>query len=370
MSDNAIAFTIRRAAARFKGSRADYYHYLALMLESTKGGTKISTIFDNDAQRYEGKPRGALSAYWSQTYQSKGANLADAWQGTLPDDEVTIIRVAQTASDGALIPALHDISRIAKLSDRVKTEVVWTLSAGIVGITVALLMLTVFPVYSAGLLQERYAFLPLSEWGPLGKSLLAHAERVKSYGIYVVLFIVALLSGFSWSINNLIGPVRDWLDTHVVVYRTIRDIKGAMFLATMSTLTRKRGNVMYTATASLSTLVQSARSPWLKWRVQEILDRIEHSGMRGSEAFKTKILSNEMYYFLNDTQAAIGYSEGFDETGKYVENKILGNIIKSMSIFRWVLLLTAVFAVAGMMGWQLSVVFEMGRAVQTYYTSR
>jgi type II secretory pathway component PulF len=340
------------------------------MLESTKGETKISTIFDNDAQRYEGKPRGVLSAYWSQTYQSNGAKLADAWQGTLPDDEVTIIRVAQSSSDGALIPALYDISRIANLSDRVKTEVVLTLAAAVVGITVALLMLTIFPLFSTGVLKERYAFLPLSEWGPLGKALIAHADRVRSYGIYVLLLVMAFFFGFSWSINNLIGPVRDWLDSHVAVYRTIRDIKGALFLATMSTLTRKRGNVMYTATASLSTLVQSARSPWLKWRVDEILQRIESQGLLGSEAFKTKILSNEMYYFLSDTQAAVGFSEGFEETGKYVENKILGSIIKSMSIFRWVLLLTAVLAVASAMGWQLSVVFEMKGAMQTYYTSR
>ena len=370
MSDNAIPFTIRRAASRFKSSRADYYRYLARMLESTKGGTKISTIFENDAQRYEGKPRGILASYWVRTYLGKGANLADAWQGTLPDDEVTIIRVAQTSSDGALIPALHDISRIAELSDRVKTEVIWTLSAGVIGITIALLMLTVFPVFSAGLLQKNYAFLPLSEWGQSGKSFIAHAERVKSYGIYVVLSIVAVLASFSWSINNLIGPLRDWLDTHIVVFRTIRDIKGAMFLATMSTLTRKRGNVMYTASASLSTLVQSARSPWLKWRVQEILERIEHSGMRGSEAFKTKILSDEMYFFLSDTQSSVGFSEGFNETGKYVENKILGNIIKTMSIFRWVLLLTAVCMVVGMVGWQLSVIYEMGGVTQNFYTSR
>ena len=365
-----IPFGVKNAASRFNKNRAVYYEYLASMLESSKGNTKIITLFENDAQRYAGKPRGVLAAFWANEYIISGANLAETWQGTLPDDEVSIIRVAQDAGAGALTTALNDVSRVAKLSDRVKSEVQSTMMAAVIGFSLALLMSTVFVVFSSGKLQNVYSFIPLDQWGSNGKSFNAHAERVKSYGAYFVFIMVALFASISWSINNLTGPIREWLDRNVAIYRTIRDIKGALFLATMSTLTRKRGNVMFTVSTSLATLAQSARSPWLKWRVEEIIARIESSGAIGSEAFKTSMISEEMFFFLSDTQEARGFSEGFDETGKYVENTILASIIKSMTVYRWVLLLAGVAMVVLVMGWQFSVIYEMKGAMMNYYSSR
>lgn len=370
MAKTNIPRSVKTAASRFYKLRAEYYRYLASMLESSKGNTKLSTLFERDAQRYEGKPRGVLTSHWSIAYLNNGGNLAETWQGTLPDDEVAIIRVAQDAGDGALLAALNDVSRVAMLSDRVKKEMIGTLMAAMIGVSVALVMITVFPVFSSSKLREIYSFIPLDEWGPHGKSFNLHADRVKSYGLYGVILVVLIAVFFNWTVNNLTGSIRDWLDRKVAIYRTIRDIKGALFLATMSTLTHKRGNVMYTLGASLSTLAQSARSPWLKWRVEEIVLRIESSGAIGSEAFQTNLLSEEMFFYLRDIQEARGFSEGFDETGKYVENTILDSIIKRMTIYRWILLLSGVACVVSVMAWQFSVIYEMKGVMMNYYSSK
>ena len=370
MTDNRIPASVRSAARRFRKNRAEYYRYLASMIEASKGDTKISALFERDAQRYEGLPRGILAAYWATTYLNNGGNLSEAWQGTLPDDEVSIIRVAQTASDGALLSALRDISRVAMLADQVHSEVVGTLMAAVVGASIGIFMLTVFVVFSSQKLQDVYSFIPLSEWGPHGKAFNTHAQRVKDYGLYAIVGLGLIAYYVMWTVNNLVGPVRDWLDCNVAMYRTIRDIKGALFLGTMSTLTRKRGNVMYTLEASLSTLAQSARSPWLRWRVEEIIAGIQASGAVGSDAFHTNLLSPEMYYFLRDTQEARGFSEGFEETGKFVEGSILKSIIKSLTVYRWILLLTGVVCVIAVMGWQFSVIYEMKGVMTNYYSSR
>ena len=370
MAKNALPTNVRLAARSFQRKRAVYYRYLASMLESSKGGTKLATIFERDAQRYEGKPLGRLAAHWSALYQANGANLADAWQGTLPDDEVSVIRVSQDAGDGALLSALKDVARIAKLSDRVKNEVLATMAAAIVGVSIALTMATIYPIFATTKLQEVYGFLPLSEWGPRGKSFNQHAANVKDYGLYFVLLLFLVISYFMWTINGLIGPVRDWLDSKVAVYKTIRDIKGALFLATRSTLTRKRGNVMFTLGESLQQLAQSARSPWSRWRLEEIANNIESAGAVGSTAFKTNMLSEEMYYYLRDTQEARGFSEGFDETGKYVEENVVEQIVRNMTIYRWILLLTGVVVVVSIIGWQFAVIYEMKGVMLNYYSSR
>ena len=367
---SSLPLSVKRASRKFFSQRADYYRYIASMIESSKGNIKIITLFERDAQRFEGKPRGILAEYWASIYLENGSNLANTFEDTLPEDELMLLRVAQDAGDGALLAALIDISRIAVLTDRINKEVVGTLMAASIGAIISIVMITIFPVFSAQKLQEIYSFIPTDQWGPNGTALLIHAERVKSYGLYVILSIVALLIGFKWTINNLIGNVRDWLDSHVSIYKTIRDIKGARFLLIMATLTRKRGNVMYTLGSSLSTLSQSTKSPWLKWRFDEIINRIEVMGASAADAFDTNIISQEMYFFLRDTQEARGISEGFTETGKFVESTIIDKIIKNMGIYRWGLLIFGVACVVGIIAWQFSVIYEMKNVMSTFYSSK
>lgn len=361
---------VRRAAARFHKKRAEYYAYLADILISTRGETKLLTLFERDAQRYEGQPRGILAAHWVDRYSNNGSDLAEAWQGTFPDDEVSIIRVAQDAGSGALEAALSDVSRVARLSDKVKSEVLGTLMAAIIGLSIAIVMLALFPIFASEKLQDIYSFIPLEAWGSKGKAFVNYAEGVKANGLFVVGAVILALSWIQWSLNNWIGPRRDWADRKIVLYRAIRDIKGALFLSTMSTLTRKRGSVMFTLSESLSVFSSSVRSKWLRWRVEEILSRVDATGATNSEAFSTNLLSSEMYYYLRDTQEARGFSEGFSETGRYVESAIVEDLVKRMTVYRWSLLFVGLICVITIMAWQFSVINEMKGAMQLYYSSR
>ena len=366
----ALSMAVRRARSRFKRQRAPYYEYLAQMLEASRGGIKILELLERDADRYAGRPRGVLCAHWAQVYAQNGSNLADTLQGTLPDDEVAILRIAQDAGDGALLAALQDVARIARLSDQVKSAVLGTLAAGIVGLSIALAMLTVFPIVSSAKLLEIYGFVPLEQWGPQGKSFVGHAERIQSHGLALLLLLGGIATYVHWTINHLTGPARDWLDRHVVLYRAHRDIKGALFLATMATLTRRRGNTMFTLRQSLETFGHSVRSPWLQWRVQQVLDNIDATGATGSEVFDTGLLAPPMFFYLRDLQEARGFAEGFQETGKHVEGAVIRTVLGQMTLYRWLLLMTGVVAVVGAMGWQYAVIYEMKSVLQSYFSSR
>jgi len=369
-SEASLPGGVRRAAKRFNKKRSDYYAYLSNIMKSTKGETKLLTLFERDAQRYENTPRGILAAYWVDTYSNNGSNLAATWQGCFPDDEVSIIRVAQDAGGNALEVALGDVARVAALADKVRKEVVGTLTAAIIGLLISTVMLTIFPIFSSGKLQEIYSFIPLDQWGKQGTSFNNYADWIKEYGVYAGLLLAVIFSWVNWSLNNWTGPIRDWADQKIVLYRAIRDIKGALFLATMATLTRKRGNVMFTLRDSLTTFSSSIRSAWLRWRVDEIVDRVDQTGAVDSDAFATNLLSKEMYFYLRDTQEARGFAEGFAETGKYVEESIIEELVKRMTVYRWALLLSAVACVVGVMAWQFSVINEMRGVMNLYYSSK
>lgn len=127
---------------------------------------------------------------------------------------------------------------------------------------------------------------------------------------------------------------------------------------------------MFTLRDSLTTFSSSVRSGWLRWRVDEIVDRVDQTGAVDSDAFATNLLSKEMFYFLRDTQEERGFADGFEETGRYVEESIIEDLVKRMTIYRWVLLLGAVACVVGVMAWQFSVINEMRGVMNLYYSSR
>lgn len=364
-----LPFSISQAARAFHKNRAEYYSYVANVLRSSAGLIKILQIFENDSQRYKGTPRGTLSVLWHERYSDNGGNLADALDGTLPEDELAIVRVAQNAGVDALIVAFDDIGRIAKLSDKVRKETLGTLLAGILGITIAVLMLTAFPVFSVGALRSAYDFLPLSWWGKSGKAFVAYAEWIKTYIILVVVFVGILVAAINWSLPNLVTPVREWLDERIVLYRVIRDLKGAMFLSTMATLTRKRAGVMFTLKQSLEIFSESAKTPWLKWRINQVIEGADASGAIGVDAFNTGLINKEMYFFLEDMQRAKGFAEGFEATGLYVESTVLESIIKRMTVYRWAMLISAVLVAVSMFAWQFRVIHEMKSAMSLYIAS-
>lgn len=355
------------AKRSFKAKRSDYYEFVASMLRSGAGKIKFSQIFESDALRYANQPRGVLSAIWHEAYMGNGGNLADTWQGYFPDDEVAIIRVSQGAGGDAIVGALEDLARISKLSDQIRNESIMTVAAGLIGMGIAAAMTLAFPIVAAKQLRTTYEFLPLEAWGSSGRKFVAYAETLTVAWPFIAAALAALIWLTLWAIPNLTQPrIREWLDEKFALFRLVRDIKGAMFMTVMSTLTRRRAGVMFTLRQSLEIFLDSARTPWLRWRVKQILDNTDESGSTGTEVFDTGMISREMYFFLEDMQKAKGTAEGFEATAQHIESRLLGQIIKRMTTYRWVMLLSAVGMVLAMFSWLFGVIFEMRGAMSAY----
>lgn len=368
MSDS-IPLNVKFAVWQFNRSRADYYAYFSAKLTSAGGGIKVMQMFQDDVMRFPGKTRGIIAEYWLQRYSANGANLADAWEGTLPEDEVAVIRVAQDAGGDAVMHAVKDLARMAKLSDKVKQQAFMTMLAALIGIGIAVAMLTLFPIYVVSTLKQTYDFLPMEFWSPNAKKMVKHAEWVAAYGPYMLGLIILFGTYVYWSFDNLVNRAREWLDRKNVLYRTMRDLKGALFLYTMCTLTRRRGNTMFTLKQSLEVFMESARTPWLKWRIEQIIAGSDATGAIDIQAFNTGLLSEDMFFFLEDMDKAKGFSEGLEATAKYVEETILDSIIKKMYFYRWILLFVALSAGLFVFGWQFSIMYDMRGAMSNYLAS-
>lgn len=361
MSD--LTLLEKRAVSKFHKNRAEYYEDMASLLVTTN--RKMLSIFESDSTRFEGTPRGVLSALWAQRFIDNGANLAGAWQGTLPDQELSILYVLQDAGNDAIPSALRDLATMARLVDKMRAAVFTTLGVGLLALSLAVGALTLLPGFAVGALKASMD-IPVSYWGPVGTAMLTWDELVRTWCVPVGVGLMLGVTWVAWSIDNWVGPGREVADRIIVLYRMVRDVTAVRFLMTMSTLTQKRGNVMSTLEEGLLSLTESNISVWFRWRIEQMLDRIADTGATTCEVFDVGLLSQDMYWRLRDVEEGRGFAAAFEVTSQYVAADLVPRLIARLSFWRWALLLLGVACTGGMAFWIQTASYEMKGAAMNY----
>lgn len=352
----------------FQRQRADYYDYLADLIDSLQGRKTLRDMFDDDAHRYGPRTvRGRLALRWSRLYQESGGDLAATWAGAVPDDERQLIATAQRAGGGALAQALRDLADAARLVGQVRDTLTATCAAGVVALAVAIGLLCAVPFFTVPRLQQVFQALPPDYYGPLTQALYAVSQVLRQW----LVFWAALLAGgawlAAWSMPALTGPWRARLD-RLFPWRLYRDFHAIRFLAMLAVLLRQRGNIDTRLRQALVALAWHA-PPWLAWHVDEMLARVER-GVVGANTFDTGLLDGETGWFMADMIAARGVEAGVAQARARVESRTLARVRRQALALRWAMLLGAVVAVLALALWHYGVIDELRRALTNFYASR
>lgn len=327
------------AAAKFHKQRAEYYEYLADLLSDSSGRRNLINIFESDVVRYAGTPRGTLSQHWLQRFQENGARLADAWAGTLPERDLMILRVAENTGGDALVQSLRDVARVTTVVDEAASSFKATIAVGLVGLAIALSMILAIPFAIVPQIQESFSFVPVAQWGSLGRMLHSFGGVVESVWLLLVAGAVGLVAWTGWALNNLTGEVRSWLDSHVLIFKLYRDFRGALFLAGLSSMVKYRGGSVgaMRLTPALAEIAEVAE-PWLKWHCEQVIENIRNSGALTPECFDTGVLDREVLFYLLDMAETKGIDGGLQMAGARTESRVVKMVDKRAGVIRWVML--------------------------------
>jgi type II secretory pathway component PulF len=326
------------AASRFQSSRLDYYANLADRMEATAGKKTLLDLLLFDVDRYDGRPRGTLSAHWIEKLQEGGGRPSDAFQGTLPKEEVMLMRVAeQTGQDDSMVVMLRDISRVGKVIQSAKKIFIETMVVAVVGFLLAAGMLISIPFFSVPTLAETFSMVPPEKWGPVGQTLLSISNNVKTWGIPFFGSCIAMVAWIAWSLPNWTGNMRRWCDRHLLIYQLYRDFKGAMFMATLSSMTQHQGSELSLIRNSL-TLLSDDSSPWMTWHINQIIGNLDEFGRTDANAFNTGILDDENLYFFMEVFETRGFDTGMRVAGLRTEKTAEQQVARRAAILRWVTL--------------------------------
>jgi hypothetical protein len=366
MTSRWIALQLRCDARRFAGARGDYYGYLADLVEAVDGRKTLRDIFADDARRYgEGCVRGRLSRHWASAFEACGGDVARAWAGTLPVDELQLLHAAQGAGAGAFCATLRDLSRTCGLLDDVRGTLVGTLAAGVVAAILVGCMACAVAYFTVPQLQAVFQGVPAHYYGASTRRLFCAAVLLRNAwpaglaGLCIGCWMIA------WSLPNLVGAARARLD-RLPFLRLYRDFHGIRFLSILSVLVRQRGNVDTRLREALLAQAAGAR-PWLAWHVQAMLTRIE-AGLVSAETFATGLLDQEVQWYLDDLISARGLESGIATAASRVQDRVLPRVRREALVLRWALLCGAVAALLGLAMWHYAVIDELRRALIHFHS--
>lgn len=359
--------SVGMASRSFAKSRADYYRFMADVLRNSKGKKTMLDIFITDGDRYGKHPRGVLSRYWAAQHQENGADLIATWQGTLPANDLMMISSAvRVGGSGALEQALEDAARISRVITEAKNLFISTIIVGFFALVLAVGMCFAVPFFLLPTVQEAFSFVPLELWGTSGKRMIWFSDFLKTYGIFVLGGLVGLIGGISWALQNYTGEYRRILDEKFLPFKLYRDFQSSIFIATLASMLKKRGNVSMNMREAVEVLRDSA-GPWMAWHCTKILQKMEE-GAGQTELFDTGLLENETLFFMVDMIETRQMDVGLQLAGARTEKNAVEVIGKKAKILRGVLLALGLSVVFYVAGWLTSVMGELKAATSLVFS--
>lgn len=353
---------------RFAGVRADYYDYLAALLQGMQGRRTLREIFERDARRYGAKSvRGRLSRRWSQTYQGAGGDLYATWLGCFPQDELGLIRMAQSFGNAALVRTLAELARVLQLTSRAKAILTATLWSGAMALLLAFCMVLAVPWFTVPSLMRTFSTVPTEYHGGLTRSLLRFSELVQANWPFIAVLTVGGSLLVLWSLPNTCGPLRRSLE-RFALWRVYRYVAALRFLTLLAIVLGRDGSESTQLRTALI-MQNTGASKWQASHINAMLARID-AGMAGADTFDTGLLDRAQFWFLADMVTARGLQAGLVLGGERLRTQVLGTVAKQAMALRWGLMLSSLACLLGLGLWHYAVIDELRRSLMLFYASQ
>lgn len=366
---SSMSLSVRYAAHAFRRKRSEYYRHVANIIEATKGKKKIKQIFLDDAQRYKNKPRGTLSKHWAHMFDKYGGRYGKVFEGTLPDDEVMLIRLIQQKGGDDILPeGLRDLAATTALVKKAFNVVQVAIVGFIIPLLITAAVLAALPLFTVPQYRDIAGDLPPELYPERIKTLFAVSDFLADYVLLIIGGVLIALSAVLYSLPRLKGRVRRVLNNKFLfVWATHRDFEAVKFLSNLSLVIKTRGSKSEPLKDALNHL-RSGAGPWKADLIDKMSENLLHRGMKLHDVFKVGLLDKEVQDDLEDMIIARGLNEALEYIRPRLEEMIVSKLEVRCKRFMWTVILTCTVAVLylfvlGQLGSQ-----DLQQAVLNYFT--
>jgi hypothetical protein len=354
------------AALSFRSQRADYYEYLADLIDSTAGSKTLQNIFYDDASRYSAtSPRGVLSRVWLDRFPQSGGDLFSTWSGTLPLEDLLAIQSAQYLGAQALTRTLRQLAGVVRLIDRAQSFLLTTAFAGIAGLAIAIGSVLSIPFFSAKQLQKVFAAVPAEYFSSWTNALFATADMLSLVWPFVSVGLFLCVLAVLWSFAHWTGSLRGVADKcgPWAFYRRVQAVRFVSLLAVTLTPGGSQGARLRDAIA----LQMQGATPWFSKHLHVMAMRLD-LGANATDALDTGLIDSEIWWYFTDLIQTLGLDEALQRTRLRTERHALQRIRAQAVYLRWGALLLSLMIVLGIAFWHIQVFEELRQSLSLHYS--
>lgn len=358
-----LSWGVKLRSIIFARKRSDYYMYLADIFKSTKGQLNFKKIFSNDVERYKGKTRGHLSAYWNQQFDNSGGNLKRTFLGTLPQEDVELLDSLQRLGGyNALEDGFTDLAHNSGVVNKARAQLIATTFAAFAATMVVVAMVLMIPPFTVPTIRNSFSMIPDEILPESARRLYRFADFIDSYWFLCLVAAVGILGLCYWSFSNMTGKMRVLFDKYGFAWSMYRDFQSLRFITSLGSMTKPRGNVTMGLLDAIKLQLRGA-SRWKRYHVSQMVEMVQ-GGNASSDIFSTGIVDEETYFYFDD----LIRSRGFDDALQYVRTRIESRVLKRIqiqsTILSWILMMTAISVAAYLMLWHYQVMEDLRMTMQ------
>lgn len=359
---------MRLDAWRFASQRADYFEYLYAVLQGAGGRLTIRELFDRDSLRHGPRTvRGRLSRIWSRACEAGGGDLYGTWLGSLPIDELALIRAAQAHGNARLLACFQALAGHLNLLISAQ-RLLWTsLGMAAVAALVASLLVLALPAWTVPALQQAFQGLPPEYLGGQARALFSVADWLRDWGLVLPASVAAAAGWLVWTLPRGRGGWRRHLDRHGP-WKLYRQVQALRLLALVAILLQPGAGGSHQLRPVVVLFLDQA-SPWLSMYLRRIVQRIDR-GMAGAAAFDTGLLDPDLYWYLQDMTLARGLPEALRMAHARMARVWLSRLQLQAHTLRWLVLLGGLAVVLGIGLWHYAAIDELRRGWMMFHAGQ
>lgn len=263
--------------------RSGFYYDLGSTLQDRV--PLVSTISKLHSRAKTRKPSSAIM-YLTMMRGLQQGSLSHALEGIASPVEQTLIDATQAAGDEAMADGLLFMSDTVEKTDLMVATMRKAIVYPLTLLMMFMAMMVGFAVSAVPILAE---LMPPEKWPLLGRMLYSVSTFITSYGVFLGIGFIAMVTGFLFSLTRWTGRVRNWFDKRLP-YSIFRDYSGSMLLISLSSMMRSGISLR-------SALERALRfsSPWTRWHIRKILANLSKPNTPFfGQAFNTGLLNEEL----------------------------------------------------------------------------
>lgn len=305
-------------ALTFSNNRLDTYETLIESLSDSGRSSPVTlqAIFLKWAERdkFRGESRHLVFTHLARSLEGGGKSFAQALRPFVPNDEFLILSSGEIRGD--MVTSLKLVVRNLLATREMNAAVGAAMAQPLLGVGSILGMSYAFGHY---MWPTFVRAIPLKFW-PGWTVPCLDAQIWFASNWWVLMFAFAVAALYQVSLSRWTGRTRDWFD-RVPPWSIYKGRQASSLLGVLSALVSSGRTVRESLV-----LVRNLSTPYMAWRLNQIIRRYDASGKDAMSALRTGFFSQPVMDRIEDAVE----QRSFDETLKHVGNNALKVITRAV----------------------------------------